>query len=1362
MSINSNRTQRYLKTGVSTLLIYVLLQFSATSSAALLDLSEAPLFLGISVVPNVFVVLDDSGSMDYELLTRLHWNWGAYDKTAKCRAVGGSTDLSDSTDCGTVERGGLITLHGPPGYTSDSSFKQGWEFRYVDTCRVNPVTTQCQDDNLFVGGCASLGSLAACTASPGTAKDIEWRARSAALNGMYYNPLNTYKPWNSSNLDIKFVNADFKNVRVNPNPNADNGGYTRIRSLSGFVYYLWKDDKGFEGDGCKSNNICIPCNPKFLDTSTTRPHRGTKINYTICPNGIVDYWDSRLKVTVNDSDITVEEIKCNPDSQGNLNCLSDSGTKKTGLKTMPTSWSGYNLGSLAGRPLADEQQNIANWYQYHRRRLLTTKAAVDELITTEPKYRYGLNTINTGHDEYLFEPVPSDTGGAIDFLAYNKAFLTKLMQFNGSGLTTPLRGALDRAGKYYKGDYATQKNRFGVTIGNPITYECQQNYTLLMTDGYWNDTFSGSYGGVDDGHLVTKGTSLGDIAWYYYIQDLRLDLGNNVRPTSVDLFTHQHMVTFGVGFGVEGWLSDDNGDGWPDTIVTDPGQPWSGPIPPNKTPSPEMSSSLWGNPFTASGCSGTPGECPEKTDDLWHAAYNSRGFFASARSPAELAKSMRDALRVIEERKATVAAAAVNSTVYSTGSQIFQARFNSRDWSGQLLAFTIDAKGGLDNKNPDWDAGGVINGQHWSNTGERVIMTYDPAQRRGIPFRLNQLTPGQVTALGINPSTGQPDVNPTTGQPAPKSQERLDFLRGRGVPKDSWLEQNNFRDRSSKLGDIVNSDLAYVAAPIFRYPDTLNNYPTFRTAQANRTPVIYIGANDGMLHGFNAKKGSDQGKEVVAYVPSKLFGKLNLLTHPDYTYKNQHTYFVDGSPTVNDVYFGSEWRTVLVGGLGAGGQSIYALNITNPQNFTEQVESSSNSNRFVLWEFNDDGASPYGDKDLGYIVGKPVIARTTGGTWVAIFGNGYNNTKPDGYASTTGNAVLYVVDISNGLLLKKIDTLVGMSKDPTGNQRPNGLASPVAVDVDDDFNIDYIYAGDLFGNLWKFDARNPNPSNWDVAYKSGTTPQPLFVAVSPATDNPSKPQPITSRPIVDIHPLGRSQGLMVYFGTGKYFEKDDNKAQGQPTQSFYGIWDRDEKDTSGILKPLTAFTRDQLLKQSITEEQLQVAKFGNLDLRLTSDNAITWFDQGNPKDRGWYLDFVLYNNNRGEKVIGDPLLRNKRVIFTTLVPSENPCGFGGTSWLMALDAASGSRLKETPFDLNKDDDFTNDLVVATSGPNANHEQTVSGRSSMVGIFRRPGLIRSGNIIITVSCGTSGECEDAAPPLNPGYEDAGRQSWRQLY
>lgn len=659
------------------------------------------------------------------------------------------------------------------------------------------------------------------------------------------------------------------------------------------------------------------------------------------------------------------------------------------------------------------------------------------------------------------------------------------------------------------------------------------------------------------------------------------------------------------------------------------------------------------------------------------------------------------------------AAVAMTSGSVVAGGKIYQGQFNSSDWSGDLIAYNTDATTGAITT-VAWQAGTVLNGQNYS-TGRNII-TYKPSTSTGIPFRwpanaaspgATELDPSQVAALTSNPSLN-------AANPSDTGANRLDYLRGK-------TGLNGFRPRLiSVLGDVVNSAPAYVGAPAFNYPDNLEaaSYYAFRASYSSRTPMLYVGANDGMLHGFDGTT----GQEKLAYVPSKVYPSLSLLTSPNYS----HHYYADGSPTVVDTFYSGAWHTTLVASLGGGGQGLYALDVTNPGNFSE-----ANASSIVKWE--------YTDADLGYVYGQPSIVKLNTGQWAAVFSNGYNNSEADGSASTTGYAYLYIVDIGTGALIKKISTNVGS----VGT--PNALATPTLVDADGDGKVDYAYAGDLQGNMWKFDLCNANnqgicasnTNGWGPAF--GTTP--LFIA----QDAGGNRQPITSAVEVTRHFSG--DGYELYFGTGKYLENGDISTSG--TQTFYSVWDK-------ALSPSAISGRGDLQQQTITTT---TTVSGNV-YRTTSNNTVDWDGLvSGGTERGWYMDLPV----TGERVVSDPSLYDNRILFTTLIPNTTACSGGGTGWLMELDAETGGALGGPTFDVNGDGvvDTADNLGMAGSYPSGVQKTSIP---SAVRMQKNPGgpgggLMNKWTSMSKKNTTTNTSLENELNKLPPIQN---RSSWRQIF
>lgn len=686
-----------------------------------------------------------------------------------------------------------------------------------------------------------------------------------------------------------------------------------------------------------------------------------------------------------------------------------------------------------------------------------------------------------------------------------------------------------------------------------------------------------------------------------------------------------------------------------------------------------------------------------------------------------LQSQLRNAFTEIVARTGSASSVATNSTRLDTDTLIYQARFNSGDWHGELLAYRINSDGSIGSVM--WDAGDQV-----PAAASRNIYTIDPtvlvgARGREFLWGSSYLTSAQMDSLNTNDG----GVNDGLGQ------QRLAYLRG-----DSSEEQQNggslgFRDRSRVLGDIVNSDPWYVGVEDFGYdrlPGTEGTaYASFRASSAyrGRRKMLYVGANDGMMHGFDASNGA----EVFAYVPNAVFPDLSALTSQNY----DHQYFVDGQLRSGDAYIdptGSgtkSWRTVLVGGTGAGGRAVFALDVTDPDDFT----TSAGSQR-VLWEF-----SASDDAELGYSIGQAAVVRMADGSWAAIFGNGYN--------SQSERAQLFIVDLVEGTVIARLDTQAGSAA------APNGLTTPTPVDVDGDRIVEYVYAGDLLGNMWKFDVSDASSANWSVAYATAGVPTPMFTACDSASCTGTNFQPITAKAQVGLHPDG---GLMVYFGTGSYFQTGDDIVAASPqVQSFYGIRDQGTPVTGG---------RSVLAQQSILAEVASGAELATdgasnpsdeFDVRVTSDNTVD-YDNG---QQGWYLDLVSPNNGaEGERVVAAPLLRGGRVIFTTVIPDPDPCAYGGNSWLMEMEAVSGSRLATSPYDLNDDGEFTDSDFVTVTINGVQVVVPVSGQRSNIGIIKTPGVISAGTKEFKYTSGSSGGLEDTAESTSTF---TGRQSWRQM-
>lgn len=938
----------------------------------------------------------------------------------------------------------------------------------------------------------------------------------------------------------------------------------------------------------------------------------------------------------------------------------------------------------------EERQNFANWYSFYRTRNLATVSAATRAFSDLPStIRLGWQALNTSCDDFSgsacrgWDSVNRDNRiRSLSSDGHRENFFKWLEKLPANG-GTPLRAALGRVGEYYRTSSSTSTNNPyaedpQVTLGTQ--HACRANYAILMTDGMWNgSTASRVSGNVDNAsRTLPDGTSysptppyaddnsdsLADVAFYYWATDLRPDLDNKVprHPRALDRLVEdgntippatyfnpendpanwQHMVTYTVGLGLTATFP-----------TLDPALEWAG-----STHTGSYDQLVSGEiSWPTVDATGKPGNVA----DLWHAAVNARGLFFSAEDPQSLGTAMQAMVDNIVSRSSSAAAIATNSKKLDTSTAIYQASFNSGNWTGELEAFAVNPNGTLGAS--IWKASSKI-----PPAALRSIWTFDGFG--GVEFR------GGV--LGLEPAL-------------------VDYLRGDQSGEKS--KGGNYRDRASLLGDIINSDPLFVSDENFGYDkldgDEGTRYVTYVAEKATKSAVIYVGANDGMLHAYAAS----DGREHFAYVPRLIAANLASLSEPGYT----HRYYVDGGPALGDVYYGGNtWKTILVAPLGAGGRGVFALDIS--KNF--QLSGFDGSD--VLWEFDGTSASST-PADMGYPVGSAAVGRFHDGKYYAVFGNGYG--------SANCRSSLFMVQIDEPSNVKFFDTGRGAC---TTTATQNGMSTPSLVDYDGDRVIDAIFAGDLQGNLWKFDVSS---GTWGIALSG----QPMFTTAAK--------QPITAPVEVGRAPATSSGRAMVYFGTGRYLLPGDENDTS--LQTFYGVVDDD-----------AVVSRTQLIQQSIMYE--------NANARVVSSNAVNMQSK-----KGWFLNLIPPTGMRqGERVLSVPLLRYGRVIFNTAIPSADPCELGGTGWLMELDAASGGNLNYSALDMNNDGLFDEQDYVTIGKDNKGNDikAPVSGKQSGSMSLNQPTVITAGATEYKFN-------SDIEKGINIITEKSGssnpRSSWRQL-
>ena len=658
--------------------------------------------------------------------------------------------------------------------------------------------------------------------------------------------------------------------------------------------------------------------------------------------------------------------------------------------------------------------------------------------------------------------------------------------------------------------------------------------------------------------------------------------------------------------------------------------------------------------------------------------------------------------------------AAVSFSSRSLGSDtlVFQGQFDFDDWSGDLVAYELEDDGSLGDQK--WRAAEMLESKDLSTTTDWTSYNdHAIATSKGQKFEWSELDTAQ-----------QDDLNASDN----KGSERLNYLRG--DDSNEAPDGLNFRQRSSRLGDVFRSRPVYVGVPNLAWPDTgafdygeATRYSDFSTAQQSRPPMVYVGANDGALHGFHA----ETGNEVLRYFPGDLYeasdkAGYHFLTDPDY----DHLPYVDGTPVVSDAYIKTSdageksWRTILVGTQGGGGSGLFALDITEPDIFNDDGTSADN---VVLWEFTQDNFA-----DLGYTYSRPTVALLNDGRWAAITGNGDTDDGLDGYL-----LILYleggIDDWSGG---GSVDDYIAIPTNEFG-----GLSSPTVIDTDGDGDGDRAYAGDAEGNLWVFDLSSEDSDDWEVANGG----DPLF------ENTRDDPQPITVKPTVVRHPTVSSDAtnapnVMVLFGTGRLNTEDDKSDT--TVQTFYGIWDRGDKN-------LTA--ADDLAAQEFV--------FEDENTRITNPSLEVNYKGS---EYGWYIDLLTDTNPIGERVVSDAVVRGDMIFFNTVIPTEDPCEYGGTGWEMSVRIENGGSSMSPVVDQNDDGLFNNEdsSEVNLAGDS---EPTAVGHSGKKveddeGLPGGPAIV--GDKLFTRGSKEGEQPKDTALAPVTGSTPVGRLSWEQLF
>lgn len=1095
-------------------------------------------------------------------------------------------------------------------------------------------------------------------------------AASQAMNGVYYNPNITYTPPIYAN-GTSFPNADatlgavwLNGIDVNRTANAvtpNGASFLSNRNSQGDAFDKRVSNLTGVVNGKTDNRWrCTPDATNPFDGTVTDPDGNGK------PNGGPYYYRLKNGVTITKAD-------------GSIN---------TSVLYNSANWEAVSVPS-------SQYQNFANWFAYYRTRNMMTRTTLSQAFSKignsiRIAWQNMANAAAAANDTTDFDTrfgataVLQDIGDTTATVRAN--FYNWMFQVVG-GNSTPARAATIRAGNIFRAPLTKDSNdpywNGQTAAADSADLVCRKNFHMLVTDGYWNEgdpSLPGNTGNqstsmsssntsqvgqtLPDGKGYSPGTagptaiygnvagsvytsSMANIAWYFWATDLQPALANGVKPYWQDLSSSttvdttdpgknddvywnpandpavwQHVSQFYVTLGVAGTLD------YPDDLAAL-----------------RSGSKQWPRPSNNSA---------QAVDDTWHGGINSRGGFFNASNPQSLVTSLVSIINSVIAKSSSAVSAALSSGVISTGALTFTPSFNSTDWSGTLTAQPISDTGAAGAA--EWEAGALLT----ARTSARLIVTSKgPGTALGAEFTYNNLTTSQKAILNSS------DPSDSSSKADNLGSTRVDWIRGVRT-----AEGKELRTRATLLGPIINAQPVYVTYPSSGYrdyfppssdgtaapetaaytQDVKNSYSQFVADNLSRAPTLYAAANDGMLHAFDAQtkaKSTTAGQERWAFIPDASYRNLWFFSR-----KDNFLYYptVDATPITRDVYFqtGSSkgWHTILVGGLRYGGRGIYALDITKPEaaNVTEAASK-------VLWEFNSNtvaGSGNTGGANLGYTFGQPNVARLANGKWVVLVPGGYfpSDSNAPGYnaaAASNKYSSLFVLDAQTGALLKEFQTPTTYAGSAVESW---GLASPVLGDYNNDQIDDVAFAGDLAGNLWRFDLRDLTKNLVDLVYRpKDDTGTGGLTGID---------QPITVMP--RLFPDPTSQYFIVVFGTGKFIGAEDRVTTNATTQSVYGIRDPGLGNTTGL-----PWTRANLVKQDLTENASGYRG-------LTTRTVPTTDQKG-----GWYFDLNI-SGVKGERVVVTPtaLFNTNRAIITTLIPTtSDPCNPDRAGALMVIDAGTG-------------------------------------------------------------------------------------------
>ena len=912
----------------------------------------------------------------------------------------------------------------------------------------------------------------------------------------------------------------------------------------------------------------------------------------------------------------------------------------------------YGECSLGSNPIsvsslsASQRQNYFNWRTYWSLKFLVAKGALGD-FAYHSNFRIGFTSINnlTG-GKHIIHPV-GDLGD-VEVISGEREKLLEAIYSETSNYSateaggvdsvgTPLRRALHNAGEYFSGNLSGYDSPI---LDQNEGGDCGHNASILISDGEWNQDYSGTDtvqnwtesthawlrasdkdSFTNCGNTTWWGTSncdsltLADIAFEYYQRDLAPGVPNQVpiRP-GVDLNPGQHMLTYALGFGLTSTYGRNNQTAGAET---------------DETAMPKYPDSSFNWPY--------PNDEPTSTEDMKHAAWSGRGEFILADSSDSLTRALEGMADNLKVRNGTNSSVSLNSNSIRTNSFIFSTSYSNVDWSGDLKAFTMNSD--LSTGELIWSAEEELRGR----TEDRVLITQN-ASGVGVP----------ISSRTYSESPFKEDID-QLGISTPYREAERFFRRDTATEYDT----SKLRNRGSQvLGDFVNSIPVYVEHAASDWPVNIDTgYMAYLRSVGNKKPIVAAGSNDGFIHVFDA----ESGEELLGYMPINIASNASSEGLSNLMSQNfKHRYTADSVMTAADIKIGQNWKRVLIGGLGAGGQGIFALDITETDKYSEDK-----ADEILLWEV----AHP----EIGNVTGKPKVVKMNNGKWYIAVPNGYNS-KGDGQGH------ILLLDPIDGSIVFDFATLSGSLSNP------NGILDLTIRDIDGNGTAEFIYAGDNEGNLWVLNTSSSNTSQWAfenqlqldsanpsiiVQKRLGVDPKPLFTT--------KNNQPISTSISVSFNnsvaDVGAYPNQILVFGTGRLAAEGD--LSDIPDQYVYGLWHKAANTASDV--DSGKFKERTLSFITITDSSGDPMSVRGVD-NNTSEPTEYSMDESQSDD-GWYVRLDAEN----ERIVFDPALVRHVVLMTSLTTDGGgQCSSDLSGYLLGFDLQTGLSPRPAVIDFNND------------------------------------------------------------------------------